>query len=274
MRRTIAALLLATGLVTGLGACQPGGPDQIDEEALDAVALAIEDQMNEPAAAIMGLLRAASGEAQVGWDTLIINLDGTPEPVNWWLQQRGLLEMSGAQFATRAAFTLSKSANDILANPDEPWFEAKVTGEPLVDCKTPAALAANGCEVEIEVTPALTPAGRAMAGALPPMQPFAATAVVTLGPEDWIVGGLTTEGSAPREIAMTTILGAPARREEAARAADGRMKGQLSMLAGEREPEINLEAYTPPNYIEPPPPVRAIEPPKGNGRDSPFRPGN
>ncbi len=205
-------LALAFCALLMLAACnEAAAPDDVDAEALDAIALAVEEQMNEPAFAIQDVLRDASAQAQVGWDTLFINLDGEPEPVNWWLQRRGFLELSGAQFATRAAFTLTKPVNDMLAGPDQPCFEATATGEPLNDCKTAAAVAGNGCEVEIEITPALTAAGRTAVGApTQPLRPVAISGVVTLDANgEWTVLGLTSENQSPRELAMAAILGDP-----------------------------------------------------------------
>lgn len=266
------ALAICAALM--LAACnQAAGPDDVDAEALDAMALAVEDQMNEPAFAIQALLRQASGEAQVGWDTLFINLGGEPEPVNWWLQRRGFLELSGAQFATRAAFTFTKPVQEMLAAPDQPWMEVTATGEPLIDCKTAAAVTGNGCEVEIEMTPALTPAGRAAVGTpIQPLRPITVSGVLTLDNNgEWMVLGLASETGTPGDIALNAILGDPMQRQAASRAADDAMKGRLSQLAGETEAPVNLEAWTPPNYIDPDPPVRPIEPP--GKQTSPFRPG-
>jgi hypothetical protein len=268
----LTALVLCAAV--SLAACNKGAaPDDVDAEALDAISLAVEEQMNEPAFAIQGLLRAASQQAQVGWDTLVINLGEEPEPVNWWLQRRGFLELSGAQFATRAAFTLTKPAQDMLASPDQAWFEAATTGEPVIDCKTAAAVAGNGCEVQIEITPALTPAGRAAVGTpIQPLRPMAVTGVVTLDDNgEWTVLGLSGETQSPAEIALAAILGDPGQRQAAARAADDAMRGRLSQLAGETEAPINLEAFTPPNYITPEPPVAPIAPPTGRP-STPFRP--
>ena len=268
-----AALLICAALT--LAACnQAAGPDDVDAEALNVLALAVEEQMNEPAYAIQSLLRQASAQAQVGWDTLFINLGGEPEPVNWWLQRRGFLELSGAQFATRAAFTLTKTAQEMVAQPDQAWIEAVATGEPLIDCKTAAAMAGAGCEVEVEVTPSLTPAGRAAVGTpVQPLRPITVSGVLTLDANgEWTVLGLASGGGEPRDIALNAILGDPGQRQAAARAADDAMKGRLSQLAGETEAPVNLEAWTPPNYIDPDPPVAPIAPPTGRP-STPFRPG-
>lgn len=271
MRALVAGCLVALSLCAA--ACSKAGPDKLDPEGLDAVGLAVEDQLNEPASAILDLIRASAQQAQVGWDTLFINLDGTPEPVNWWLMKRGFLELSGAQFIARAAFTMTKPAQDLIATPDQPWFAVEVTGEPEVDCKTPAALAATGCEVAVEVTPSLTDAGRAAVGTAI-LAPFKVSAVVALGPEDWEVTNLTTEGPPPADVALNAILGPEEARQTQQTASNESLKGRLRALAGETDAPINLEAWTPPNYVEPPAPVAPAATPSPSSRpDSPFRPG-
>lgn len=275
MRRSIAAMLLCASLMSGsLGACQRAQPAEVDEEALQAVEMAIEEELNAPGYAILALLRGAAQEAQVGWDALVISPYGEPEPVNWWLQRRGYLELSGAQFATRAAFTLTKPAQDMIAAPDQPWFEVAASGDPAIDCETAAAMAAGGCEVEFEVTPELSAAGRAAIGSpVNPLQPMTVSAVVSLGPEDWEVSNLAVEGATLTDVALSAILGTPDQRQAAARAANDAMNGRLAQLAGETEPVINLEAYAPPNYVDAPPPVAPSQAPDGR-QTSPFRPGN
>jgi hypothetical protein len=270
MRRGLLTLMLCAGLC----ACDRGQPEDIDAEALTTVEEAVEEELNAPAYAILAVLRGAAQEAQVGWDALFITPADEAEPINWWLQRRGYIELSGAQFATRAAFTLSQAANDLVAQPDQPWFEVAASGEPKIDCETPAAVAAGGCEVELEVTPVLSPAGRAAIGqAAVPLEPLTVSAVLALGAEgEWEVAGLLAQGGSIPDLGLAAILGNAEQRQAAARAANGAMNDRLAQLAGETEPVINMEAYTPPNYIEPDAPVPPLEAP--NGRPTtPFRPG-
>lgn len=274
MRRGLLTILLCGGLLSaGLTACDRGPPDEVDAEAIAAIETAVEDQLNAPAYAIMGVLRTAAQEAQVGWDTLSITPQEEPEPLGWWLQRRGLIEFSGAQFATRAAFILSRSAQELVAQPDQPWFEAAASSEPEIDCETAAAMEARGCEVTFEVTPELTPAGRAAVGSpAAPLGPIKITAVVTLGAEDWEVPSLTAEQGALSDLALASMLGTPDQRLAAAKVAQSAMDDRLVQMSGGVEPAFNPEASIAATYVEPPAPVAPAEAaiPKVT---SPFRPG-
>lgn len=266
--------LMVAGLVClAVVGCAPKGPDKVDEEALDAIVAAVQDQLNEPPASIYAVLREAAQAPQVGWDRLVIDAEGRPEPINWWLLNRGYLDLSGAQFAARPVFTLTKSARDLLAEPDQPWFEAVASGEPVVDCATAAAVAVNGCEVSVEVTPTLTPVGKSVIGDAK-LLPLSVTAAVALGLEDWEVFDLTAAGSSPRQIALVAILGPEQTRDAQAAVAAKQLIGTMRSLAGESDPIVSHDAWTPPNYVEPPAPVTSRRPDSPTGRpSSPFRPG-
>ena len=69
--------LLLIAAVLALGACgKKEAPETVDAEALDMVAQAVADELNEPPAAIQLLLRQSAEKPQVGWDTLNIGVGG------------------------------------------------------------------------------------------------------------------------------------------------------------------------------------------------------
>lgn len=251
-----AALILGLGL---LAACNRGGEAELDPAAIDAVALEAEYEMNEAPYAIYQALSIANEQPQVGWETLTINLDTAPEPVNWWFQDKRWIELAGAQFAGRPVVVVSPAGEQALQNAEESWFVVGIAegAEPEVNCESAAALTALGCEVLITLQPALTDLGRSILGPreFPPVQTLA---MVSPGFDtEFQVSSLAPEGQPFWQRGLEAALGPQEVRAAAARAATEAMAGRVQALTGQAEPEIYQPAYQPPNYIDAPPPVPA-----------------
>lgn len=251
--------LLLIAAVLALGACgKKEAPETVDAEALDMVAQAVADELNEPPAAIQLLLRQSAEKPQVGWDTLNIGVGGQAHPVGAWLYRHGYLSLAGTQYVTRPVFALTEKTRTLLQSPDQPWFDAAAGEATSVNCGTEAALNAGGCEVEVVVTPSLTPAGRAAIGS-PKLEPITVRAVVAVAEEGWDVPTWGAVGTPPLDMALTLILGPENGREAADKAVLKELGTSLGF--GEETPEAAAasQPYQPPNYVEDPPPVAPIE---------------
>jgi hypothetical protein len=242
-----------------LGACgQKEAAETVDAEGLDMVAQAVADEMNEAPAAIQLLLRQSAERPQVGWDTLNIGVGGQAYPVGAWLYRHGYLSLAGTQYVTRPVFALTEKSRTLLQSPDQPWFEAQAGEATDVNCGTEAALNAGGCEVEVVVTPSLTPAGRAALGS-PKMEPMTVRAVVAVAEDGWAVPTWGAVGATPLDIALTLILGPENGREAAGKAVLKEVGASLGLDGETPEAAAASQPYQPPNYVEPPPPVAPID---------------
>src|SRR5436190_22860536 len=88
------------------------------------------------------------------------------------------------------------------------WFEAGDRPADEVDCQTPAALEAQGCEADLTLTLALTPAGQALLGeglALPPLKLHV---LVARAGEGWEVKTMRSGGGfSIHDVALNILLG-------------------------------------------------------------------
>lgn len=251
--------LLVIAAVLILGACgQKEAPETVDAEALDMVAQAVADEMNEAPAAVQLLLREAAQKPQVGWDALNIGVGGQAYPVGAWLYRHGYLSLAGTQYLTRPVFALTEKTRTLLQSPDQPWFEATAGEATSVNCGTEAALSAGGCEVEVTVNPVLTPAGRAALGS-PKIEPMTVRAVVAVAEEGWEVPTYGAIGATPLDLALTLILGPENNREAADKAVLKDLAGQLGLDGETPEAAAASAPYRPPNYIEPEPVVPPVQ---------------
>ena len=256
--RPILSLLVVAALLT---ACERKADDEIDQEALDEIALAIEAELNGPPQAMVALLRSASEAAQVGGDALVVGFDGVNHPVDWWLYRHGYVQLQGLLSVGRPAFGLTQKGRDEMARGDPVWFSAEV-GEPSrVDCATPDAVAVAGCEVELPVTPALTDAGRAALGEAQ-LQPFNLLAIVSQGEEGtWVVNDYRGEGLPPADVALAAILGPEEGRIAARAAALDEINGRLALTPDGQRMTGQPDRYVPPPIEEGP----AVAPVTGEG---------
>jgi hypothetical protein len=251
--------ILAAAAVFAAGACQPSPEDELDEAAFEAMALATEDELNAAASQIYAVLQSAASRPQVGWDELYVNLDGTPEPVNWWFYRRGWLELSGAQFVSRPVFTVSQSGRQVIETAGDYWFIVQRGEEaPEVTCESMAAISAGGCEVTMVLYPQITDQGLAALGSRT-LEPVTVSGTVRLGAQDWEVPDLALRGSVDAwELGLNEILGEPDVRQAAHAAASDEVMNRIARLSGEREPERGERIFEPPPYVEPPAPVAPI----------------
>lgn len=230
--------------VAFMAACQPKKKDDVVEPAaIDEVEVAVAEELNQPGAAVLTLLKRASESPQIGWDAMQIGFNDRLIPVNWWLWRRGYLSLHGSQFVGRPVFGLSQKARDLIGGTEAAWFEAEA-GEPTrVDCNTPAALTSGGCEVELVVTPALTSVGR---GALGPvtLAPMTVTALVSPTAEGWEVSEMSAEPLYPIDVALTAMLGPDPTREAAGAAVLNEIEDRTA-LTPERQAQAPVEAYRP-----------------------------
>lgn len=251
--------LLVLAAVLALAACgKKEAPETVDAEALDMVAQAVADEMNEPSAAIQALLRQSAERPQVGWDNLSVGVGGQAYPVGAWLYRHGYLELAGTQYVTRPVFALTQKARTELQSPDQPWFDAEAGEATSVNCGTEAALNAGGCEVEVVITPALTPAGRTSLGS-PKLEPITIRAVVAVAENGWDVPMFGAVGAPPLDVALTLILGPENGREAADKAVLKELAGRLGLDGETPEAAAASQPYQPPNYVVPDPPVPPIE---------------
>lgn len=252
--------LVLIAAILALGACNKAAtPDEtIDAEALDMVAIAIADQLNEPPAAITTLLRQSAERPQVAWDNMVIGINQQAHPVGGWLYRQGYIQLAGTQYVTRPVFALSEKTRTLLATPDAAWFEAEAGEATSVNCGTEAALNAGGCEVEVVVTPTLTPAGKAALGS-PKLEPMRVRAVVAVAEEGWDVPMFNAVGATPQDVALTLILGPENTREAAAKAVLKELGANLGLSGETPEAAAASQPYQPPNYVVPDPPVPPVE---------------
>lgn len=247
-------LICALALGLAVAACQKKVENQVDQEALDEIALTVAESMNAPAAAIVTLMKTAGEQSQVGGDALVIGFDGQNLPVDWWLYRHGYVQMYGLLSVGRPALGLTQKARDEIAKSEARWFDAEV-GEPeRVDCATADAVAVAGCEVELPVTPTLTDAGRLALGEAR-IAPFRVVALVA--PKDdggWTVSDLRTEGAQPSDMALAAILG-PEDSRQAARAAAIAEMNDRAASTPEALRQAPAEAYA-----GPPPPIETVAP--------------
>ena len=241
-----------------LTACQPRAADSVEPEALDLVADAVAEELNGPPTAIQTLVRQSGEKAQVGWDVLSIGFDGKSYSAGGWLYSHGYLDLAGAQYVTRPVFALSKKALALLDAPDAPWFEAEAGETTRVDCKSEAALNAQGCEIELPVTPVLTPAGRDALGS-PKLGPMTVRAVVAFTADGWQVVSFNTVGQTPQDVSLDLILGPLDGRDARALASLRQLQGQLGLGGENPEAAAAREPYQPPNYVVPDPPEMPVE---------------
>lgn len=227
-----------------LSACQPAKKDDVVEPAaIDEVEVAVADELNQPGAAVLALLKQANESPQIGWDALQVGFNDRVFPVNWWLWRRGYLSLHGSQFVGRPVFGLSQKAKDLVGGTDAAWFEAQA-GEPArVDCNTPAALTSGGCEVELVVNPVLTSVGRSVLGPVA-LAPMTVTALVSPTAEGWEVSEMTAEPLYPVDVALTAMLGPDPMREAAGAAVLKEIEDRTA-LTPERRAQAPVEAYQP-----------------------------
>lgn len=246
--------LCAVVLSLVVAGCQKPAANEVDQEALDQIALAVEDELNAPAAAIVTVMRNAGEQSQVGGDSLVIGFDGKTLPVDWWLYRHGYVQMYGLMSVGRPALGVTQKARDEVAKGEADWFDAEV-GEPeRVDCATPDAVAVAGCEVELPVTPTLTDAGRAALGEAK-LAPFILIALVAPNEDGgWQVNDMRVEGAQPADVALNAILGPENGRDGARAAVMAEMNDRVA-LTPEAQRQIRPEAY-----VGPPPPIEPVAP--------------
>jgi hypothetical protein len=196
-------VLLAAALLAG---CNKKGGDTIDDAALDAIGEAVETSLNEPGQAIWQLLKTFDRPSPIGFEAMELSLDQRLIPVDWWLWRHGLVQTIEPPPAPgRPTFLVTQAAREQIAAAPA-LFEAGA-GEPSnVDCQSPAALEALGCEVEVTVTASVTPAGRTLASVaiLPPIKVHA---LVAPAAEGWEVRELRADGASLHDVALNAILG-------------------------------------------------------------------
>lgn len=261
--RVLAAVILAAGLA----ACAPKAPATLDEIALDALADAVEAELNAPAQAIVDLLKANDRPTPIGLDALVIVQDQRAVPVDWWLWRRGLIQNLAPQPGGLPTFLLTEAGRAQTTNKPV-WFEAQVQDPSRVDCESPAALEALGCEVELTVEPALTPDGR----------PFAAQTqlaeihvLALLAPTEggWEVRDIRTEGLALNEVALSALLGSEPARQAARQQALEQLNVTARMAAMLDPAQADPAAS---QTYAPPPPIEDIAPVAPVIGDSPLAP--
>jgi hypothetical protein len=213
--RRLGLVLIAGAL---LAACNKNPADTVDDAALDAIGEAVETGLNEPGQAVLALLKTLDRPSPIGFETMALTLDQRFIPIDWWLWRRGYVQAIEPPPAPgRPTFLVTPLAREQYAAAPN-WFEVEV-GEPsAVDCQSPAALEALGCEVDVTATPTLTPTGRALAS-VTVLAPIKIHALVAPAAEGWEVREVRAEGAALHDVALNAILGNEMARQAARQAA-------------------------------------------------------
>jgi hypothetical protein len=258
MRGAGLALLAALALA----GCNKAKTDTVDDAALDAIGEAVETGLNEPGQAIWQLLKTLDRPSPIGFETMSLNLDQRLIPVDWWLWRHGYVqEIVPPPAPGRPTFLVTETARQQIAAAPT-WFEADA-GEPSeVDCQSPAALEALGCEVEVTVTPTLTAAGRG-AASVTTLPPIKVHALVAPAADGWEVRELRADGPALHDVALNAILGNEQSRQAARQVAMNEL--DITRTSSLATAAMAAEAAA----LPPPPPIEPVAPELG---DTPYAP--
>ena len=221
-------LLVLAVAALALSSCAKKRADAVPDEALDAIARAAEADLNAPASAIFGLLKADDDSHVVRWDDLAVSYDNKTWPVNGWLYRHGYLDLSGLPVTQGAPFLLAKKAIDAVGAGDQPWFTVAPDAATHVDC-TSATLPPGACEVDLPLKPSLTDAGTAAGVGLPGA--FTVQAQVVFGADGWEVTSLTPQGArAVHNITLDALLGPEGSRAAQMAALNQELAGKIGAL--------------------------------------------
>lgn len=256
--RAPARICAAALAALALAACHKPPANTVDDVALDQIGAAVETAMNEPGTAIVGLLKTANGP--IAMDSLQVTLDQRATPVDWWMWRKGYVTPLDAQPGGRSTFLLTDKGRQQQGS-DQPWFSATVGDPSNIDCQTPAALEALGCEVEVEVTPAVTEAGKS-AVVQTALSPIKIHALVAPNDNGWEVRQLATDGASLHDLALNAILGPEAARQDARRHTleDLNLRQQVAVSGDPiAAAAAAAEVYTPPT-VTPPPDIAPLAP--------------
>lgn len=231
--------------VVALTACKKAPPTTVDQAGLDEIATEAEAQLNEPATAIFELLKELDKPSPIGMDALVLQLDNKTTPIDWWVWRKGLVETLPALPGGPPTFLLTTAARAQFTA-DLAWFEVTL-GEPSrVDCQSPAALEALGCEVDVSVTPTVTTAAKPFASQ-PQMGPVNVHVLIAPTGEGWEVRQMTVDGPSLHDAALTALLGNNQAREFARQQAMSDLKVRQQFAVPDRtQTQTPSEAYIPP----------------------------
>ena len=104
--------------VLALAGCQKKAVNEVDQEALDQIAIQVETDLNAPGTAILAVLRKAADQSQVGGDALQIGIEGVNYPIDWWLYRHGYVQLYGQLSIGRPALGVTQKARDEFAKGD------------------------------------------------------------------------------------------------------------------------------------------------------------
>lgn len=188
-----------------MASCNRKSEDTLDDAALEAVGVQATAQLNEPGAAMIGLIKSLDKPTPIGPESLMLVLDQKSTQVDWWFYGHNLIELiEPVQDPNRPTFL---TAPVVRTTPSSDWFEAGAGTPENVDCQSASALQAQGCEADVTLTLSLTPAGQTMLGAIP-LQPVKLHVLVAHAGEAWEVKSLQGEGGlSVHDLALNILLG-------------------------------------------------------------------
>jgi hypothetical protein len=221
--REAAVCLLALALLTD---CNRKTADALDDEALQAINLQVAQALNEPGASILQLIKALDKPTPIGLEAMQVTLDQQATPVDVWLYGHGFVTLIQPQADPGHPTFLIAPTGRQLAQGSPDWFTAAgAPGE--VDCSSTAAQEAQGCLVEVSVTPGHTEAGAPVIGQAP-LPTLKVHAVVAQSGEGWQVKDLRADNGTLHDYVFRVLMGDEKTRE-AARTA---MMTNLTMREG------------------------------------------
>jgi hypothetical protein len=149
------------------------------------------------------------------------------------------------------------------------WFTAGAGTPSVVDCHSPEATAAGGCEVDVEITPSLTETGAAIAGsnALPTIKVHA---LVASGADGWTVRELRAEGVSLHDFALNQLMGDEPARAAARQQLFNALGGANALTGGALRPDAVLPSA--PSPLLTPPDAAPIAPVAPVIGDTPYAP--
>lgn len=199
-----------------LGGCNRKPADALDDAALQSINAQVTQTLNEPGTAILQLLKELDKPTPISLDAMQVVLDQQATPVDIWLYSHNYVLLIQPQVDPGHPTFLVAPAGRQLMQGSPDWFTA--AGAPGdVDCSSPEAMQAQGCLVEISVTPGLTETGAAVVGpaTLPTLNVHA---VVAQSAEGWQVKDLRADNGTLHDYVFRVLLG-DERAREAARSA-------------------------------------------------------
>ena len=187
------------------GALSAARPDQaVIRPILDQVDL----ELNKPFVDLHNQVVASNTNGAVYDDQLVVHGETETVPVDWWLWNKGYLEIGGVDSANRAFFRLSRKGAAFAAGLAPLWLKADAANPPVVQCGASESITKATCNVTLSIAVHLTPTGGSeLRGVVMPVETI--QTVATYDPTTgWSIGDLKGGGELSlQESVRTTVFG-------------------------------------------------------------------